>query len=172
MNALPASKVPLKIFLLEPIINDMNEDELIDGSVLEDQLADKRRHPRSVFTYPVEFKVFTKKSPHLSFVGYLKDISLGGACLQFEDKYGRFNIDEVNDSKVKISFTILDGEKVSILARIQWIKKFGPRTGSVKIGIEFKDAEGWQLEVVERLIGMKNKDRSMMWNLWDSTVNN
>lgn len=70
----------------------------------KEQLADQRRHPRAIFANPVEFKVFSGNP--VSFDGYLKDISRGDACLQFEDKYGRLNFDKVNDSQLRLSLSM------------------------------------------------------------------
>ncbi|RJQ18078.1 MAG: PilZ domain-containing protein [Nitrospiraceae bacterium] len=122
---------------------------------------------RSVFTYPVKFKVFRKTSGHSSFNGYLRDISIDGASLEFEDKYGRFSLKEANKSSIKISFSIPHEGKVNIFARIKWVKKSGSNGNCLSIGIEFKDMESWQLDTIEKLIGMKNKDHNMMWNLWE-----
>ena len=149
-------------FLLKTDIMFMDKENLIDGTVQKEQLANKRRHPRAI-AYPVEFKVFCENP--VSFDGYLKDISRSGACLQFEDRYGRLNFDKVNDSQLRLSLSMPEGNNVIILAQIKWVRKV-PGTVSCKIGIEFEYIESWQLDVIENLIGMKNKDHNMMWNLW------
>jgi hypothetical protein len=150
-----------------------HEDELIaaEADDVEDDVKDRRKYLRSEFTYPAEFKVFYQNLEHISFNGYLKDVSISGACLQLDDKYGRFNIKDTTNVKIKISFSVPNEDKVSIFAIIRWITKIDPRTFSVKIGIEFKDMEGWQLDIIEKLIGMKNKDHNMMWNLWEQYNN-
>lgn len=166
----------------EDVINDNDkenngasqyEDEPIasEADDIEDDVRDRRKYPRSEFTYPAEFKVFYQNLEHISFNGYLKDVSISGACLQLDDKYGRFNVKDTTNVKIKISFSIPNEDKVSIFAIIRWITKIDPRTFSVKIGIEFKDLEGWQLDIIEKLIGMKNKDHNMMWNLWEQYSN-
>lgn len=73
----------------------MQRDSLTDAENLdsiEEDPINRRRHPRSVFTYPVEFELFSQNGEKALFVGYLKDISLGGAGLQIDDPYGRFNV--------------------------------------------------------------------------------
>jgi hypothetical protein len=35
------------------------------------------------------------------------------------------------------------------------------------MGIEFSELDYRNLAIIERLIGMKNKDHNMMWNLWE-----
>lgn len=137
----------------------LKEEESFAGDDLN------RRPPRSTFAYPVKLALFTNKSDQMAFGGYLRDISSSGACVEFEDRHGRCSRNGIKDMKVKISFTILDREKVEIFALVKWVKRMADRAGSIKIGIEFKYMESW--DAVEKLIGMKNKDRSMMWNLWE-----
>lgn len=142
---------------------------LIDG--IEEDVRDRRKHPRSEFTYPTEFKVFSQNLENMSFNGYLKDVSMSGACLEFDDKYGRLNLKNASDVKIKISFSVPNEDKVSILAIIRWITKEEARTFSVKMGIEFQEMDSWQSNIIEKLIGMKNKDHNMMWNLWEQYNN-
>ncbi|RJQ51229.1 MAG: PilZ domain-containing protein [Nitrospiraceae bacterium] len=143
----------------------ISDDAGAEGNL--DDVVDRRKYPRSEFTYPVEFRLFSQNSEHASFKGYLKDISVSGACLQFEDRYGRFDSKEMNNAKIKISFSIPDGDKTSIFALIRWVGKSVPRNFLIMIGIEFQDIEPWQLGIVEKLITMRNKDHNMMWNLWE-----
>jgi len=138
---------------------------------VEEDVRDRRKYPRSEFTYPTEFKVFSQNLENMSFNGYLKDISMSGACLQFDDKYGRLNLKDARNVKIKISFSVPSEDKVSILAIIRWITKEEARTFSVIMGIEFQELDSWQLDVIENLIGMKNKDHNMMWNLWEQYNN-
>ncbi|MBI5056141.1 MAG: PilZ domain-containing protein [Nitrospirae bacterium] len=151
---------------ISPRVEELTEQEE-DDNASEDDLADRRKFPRAVFTYPVEFKLFSQSTEHVSYNGELKDISLSGACMQFEDKYGRLSLKDLNNAKIKITFSIPHGGKASILALIRWIKKIDPRSFSIKLGIEFQDVENWQMEAIEKLIGMRNKDHNMMWNLWE-----
>jgi hypothetical protein len=137
-----------------------------DESFPDDHL--NQRPLRSTFAYPVKLSLFTYESEHITFGGYLRDISTSGACVEFEDRHGRCSMKGIKNTKVKISFSILDGEKVEIFAQVKWVKKAADRTGSMKLGIEFKYMESW--DAIDQLIGMKNKDRNMMWNLWEQLL--
>jgi hypothetical protein len=148
----------------EEFISSVSED-------VEEDVRDRRKYPRSEFTYPAEFKVFSQNLENISFNGYLKDISISGACLQFDDKYGRLNLKDTSNVKIKISFSVPNEDKVSILAILRWVTKMDLKTFSVKIGIEFTELNGWQSDIIEKLIGLKNKDHNMMWNLWEQYNN-
>jgi hypothetical protein len=166
---------------IEDIVQDNDKENNMaanseDGPIIDDaanneDAVDRRKYPRSEFTYPVEFKIFSQNFDHMPFNGYLKDISIGGACLQFDDRYGRFNIKDMENVKLKISFSIPTEDRISIFAQIRRIDKTDPKSFSVTLGIEFKDLESWQLDCIEKLIGMRNKDHNMMWNLWEQYNN-
>lgn len=158
-----------------------NMDAVNDVSASGDDGARERRdYPRSEFTYPVEFRVFSRSSDSPSFNntnqtnfnGYLKDISLSGARLQFEDRYGRFDIKGMQHMRLKLTFKIPGGGRTSFFAEIRWIKKPDPKDFSIKMGIEFKEMEAWQSDAIGKLIGMRNKDHNMMWNLWEQHQDN
>jgi hypothetical protein len=144
----------------------MQEDNLTDVENRDETFVEQRRHLRSVFTYPVEFKLFSQKGEGLSFGGYLKDISLGGAALEIEDRYGRFNISDAENSRIILTLSISHQDKMKVLALIQWIKK-EEGASQIRMGISFKDLDYRDLTVIEKLIGMKGKDHNMLWNLWE-----
>jgi len=129
---------------------------------------DKRLHLRSTFTYPVEFKIFTQ-SP-VSLKGYLRDISLGGSCLEFDDPYRRVILKEALRATLKLSMSVPGFEKMFVLAKIQWITSV-ENTSMVKLGIEFKDVTMDQIDLINRLVGIRNKDHNMLWNLWEEYQN-
>jgi hypothetical protein len=144
----------------------MREDNLTDNENHEESAADRRRHPRSVFTYPVEFEIFLQRSENPTYHGYLKDISLGGAGLQIEDPYGRFNTEKAANGTLRLMISIPRQKKIYIFAHIQWIRKV-ETTSRVNMGIAFKDLDYETSLVIEKLIGLKGKDHNMMWNLWE-----
>lgn len=128
----------------------------------EEASANRRRHPRSSFTYPVEFNLFSQKAEGLSFdgmnlykghsgIGYLKDISLEGAGLQIEDEYGRFSVNEMERSRVKLTISIPRENKINIFAHIKWVTKI-KGTSHIKLGISFKDLDYRDLTAIEKLI--------------------
>lgn len=144
----------------------MQEDGLGDIETTEEYPVNRRRHLRSTFTYPVEFELYSQKGESTSFVGYLKDISVGGAGLQIEDPYGRFNVGKAEEGTVKLTLSIPRENKIYVWARIQWVKKI-EGTSQVNMGISFKDLDYESMTVIEKLIGLKSKDHTMLWNLWE-----
>jgi len=144
----------------------MREESGSTTESCEEALANRRRHPRSVFTYPVGLKIVSRTFETVSFLGYLKDISLTGAGLEIEDHYGRLNIDEAKNGRVILSLNIPHENKTHILAHIRWIRK-KEGASHVKIGISFKNLDYDDVTAIEKLVGLKGKDHNMMWNLWE-----
>jgi hypothetical protein len=132
---------------------------------------DQRRHERSSFAYPVEIKILHQGDEMVTFSGYMENISVSGAGIYFEDRYGRVNIRELHESKVKISITMPNGEKIVLISNPRWIRKDVPQRLYIQAGLEFEHVEPWQLDAIKNLIRLKNKDHNMMWNLWESYEN-
>jgi hypothetical protein len=170
-NHIPPNNIDINDDSVIDVDTTDNDATLNDATLQEEKANSKidyenrRQHLRSTFTYPVDVNVFSNKSEYMVFKGYLRDVSMSGACLDFEDKYGRCKINEIKNTTVKISFCILEKENVDIFAQVKWIEQAYHRTMSLKMGIEFKYMESW--DAIDKLIGMKNKDRNMIWNLWE-----
>ncbi len=131
---------------------------------------DNRRYSRHQFAYPVKFDLFKPSLATVSFTGVLYNISIGGACVQFEDKYGRIDLDSFKGSRVKLAIGVPEAEKVYLSAMIHWIRRASKKGFTILMGIEYKDIQDWQLDHIEKFIHLKNKDQKMLWNLWENHV--
>jgi len=134
------------------------------------ELTEQRRHKRHTFAYPVKFDLFQKPPVSISFTGVIYNISIGGACVQFEDKYGRLAIDTLQGSRIKLVISIPEVKKIHLSAVIHWVRRESETGFALDMGIEFKGIEDWQLEQIEQFINLKNKDQKMLWNLWEDYV--
>ena len=143
----------------------MQKKDLININ-LNEGFINKRKHLRSTFTYPVELKLFSQKTDGIPFSGYLENVSLGGAGLNIDDKYGRIDINGIKNAKIKLTLNIPRENRINIFAYIQWAKK-NKGTSEIKMGIAFKDMSYNELTIIEKLIGLKSKDHNMLWNLWE-----
>lgn len=162
----PVDPHSLRFWSLPPIISGMQEDNMTDAGDLEESPINRRKHLRSVFTYPVEFELLSQKPEGMVFAGYLKDISVGGAGLEIDDPYGRFSASRAENGTVRLTVKIPRENRIHIFAHVQWVRK-GDGTSQVKMGLSFKDLDYETSKVIEKLIGLKGKDHTMMWNLWE-----
>ncbi len=150
--------------LSKPYVGDRRREER-DGS-------ERRRHERSGFIYPVVLKIFSSQLSNSSFDGYIEDISISGAGIMFEDKYGRVELEGVNGSSIKIIVRMPHGDDVTLLSTIRWIIRDVSDNTIIKVGIEFQKMEEWQIKTINQLISLKNKDQNMMWTLFENYEKN
>jgi len=144
----------------------------MDGSMNGSPIIDQRRHKRAIFAYPVELKILFKSGDLLNFSGYMENVSEGGAGLIFEDRYGRIDLGQLSKAKIKLSFVMPHGEKVTIISSPRWMRKDVPERFYIKMGVEFENPAEWQLNAVKKLIKLKKKDHNMMWSLWEQFEKN
>ena len=130
---------------------------------------DRRKYERIGFTYPLELKIFSSQLTSTSFNGYIEDISVSGAGIKFEDRYGRIQIEGLSGTSAKLLIRMPHGDDIALLSTIKWIRRdIISKKFIVKVGIEFQRLEAWQLKTVKQLIRLKNKDQNMMWNLFEN----
>jgi hypothetical protein len=167
------------------------ENKAMDIHSLGGMETNRRRQPRSIFIYPVAFELFSNRQEPAFYngIGYLKDITLGGAGLQFEDKYGRFVIDEQENGRsrykdkygrfefseeenisIKFSLNLSREEKAVLFGSVCWLKKI-ENSFQARMGIAFSNLEPGVSAAVEKLIGFKNKDLHTLWTLWEQYQN-
>ena len=137
------------------------------NSMQESNPSDRRRHSRHDFAYPVSFKLLSKYAEFGSFNGFVQNMSISGASLDFEDRYGRLDIGELKGINIKVSFIMPQGGNLTIPCCIRRAVKDNTHAFAMQLGIEFINMEEWQIHALKELINRKNKDRNMMWTLWE-----
>jgi hypothetical protein len=145
----------------------VQEDNLTESNDLQEKAINRRGHLRSIFTYPVEFRLFSQKGTGgTAFAGYLRDISRGGAHLQIDDPYKRFNPQSAEGGRVILTLNIPRENRIKIFAHIRWVrrKEGSPR---IRMGVSFKGLNQEDVTVIDKLIGLKGKDQNMLWSLWE-----
>ena len=132
---------------------------------------ERRKFKRYVFSYPVDIKIFAPNYDGVWITTFLKDISMGGFCIQFPDHYVRIALHQVKNVRVKLKILQPDGETMFLLGSIRWAqrkKTYGKQM--MIMGIEFNSLPNWQAERLEQFILLKGKDHKMLWNLWDTYI--
>ena len=134
-------------------------------------LSEKRQYTRLKLAYPLELTLFSPNHMDKTFIGYIKNLSTKGACIQLEDRYNRFNMIERQDSWIELLIDMPQGELVSINTRICWIRNDClQKSFSILIGLEFKEIKEGQLEQIKRLSRIGKKDRQMIHALFDHHI--
>ncbi len=128
----------------------------------------RRRHRRVAFVYPVEFKILTPECGTKSFSGLFATLSMSGASFQCTDAYGLLGADNIVNARIKLKVSVPKHEQLILFARIRWMsKEDSAQKLSIMIGVEFEKPEESQLDVLESMITLRNKEHKMMWSLWD-----
>lgn len=140
----------------------------MESSVPRPPRVERRRHARSALTYPVECKLFLQTP--LILKGFLRDISLSGSCLEFDDPFRRIIPEEALKAPLKLSLAVPGIDKMSVLGKVRWIKKLEDST-AVRMGIELTEVSMYQVDLISKLLGLRNRDHSMLWNLWEEYQN-
>jgi len=134
-------------------------------------ISEQRKYPRLELSYQLELTLFSPNHMDKSFIGYFKNFSTKGACIQLEDRYNRFDKIEKQESWIKLIIDVPQGEQVSLNTRICWIKKDSLQKGfSILIGLEFKGIKEGQLEQIKRLSRIRKKDHQMLNDLFEHHV--
>ncbi len=131
--------------------------------------AENRKHPRTDFSFPVKISVYSQDfGSKKVFDGYIQNMSMIGACIHFDDKYGRIDMKELKGARVKLAIKVPRGEDVVLNAEVQWVRKEKPdHSFSIMMGIELREIAEWQVEQIEKFIHLRNKDHKMLWSLLD-----
>jgi c-di-GMP-binding flagellar brake protein YcgR len=138
---------------------------------MTNESSTRRRHRRVKFVYPVEFKILSPGFENRTFRGLFSTISVAGAGFYCKDKYGVLDLTRLEDIRLKLEINVLQEEQIVLIARVRYVRTDDVEQDfSVLIGVEFEDLFDWQLEKLEKIINLRNKDRKMMWNLWEHYV--
>ncbi len=161
---------PTELKLPPDDIQEMQSDSG-NEQMTEQDLIDRRKNPRTTFSYPAEFRLISPGTEQSYYRGFLQDLSLSGVCMEIEDRYGRLDLTNLPDAKIKIRVCTPQGETITLPSVIKWAKKQREQKFIIQMGIEFNSVEEWQLEGIRKLIILKNQDRNMMWNLLEQYEN-
>jgi len=132
---------------------------------------ERRKTERYEFSYPVDLKIFAPDYDGMWIAAFLKDISMGGFCIQFRDRYGRIALQQIKNVRVKLKLSEPGGENIFLLGVIRWTRrKKVDGEQMMFMGIEFKSLPNWQEEKLKQFILLKGKDHKMLWNLWDNYI--
>ncbi len=131
--------------------------------------VDDRKQSRTDFSFPVKISIYSQGFASKSkFDGYIQNMSMNGACIHFEDKYGRIYMKDLKGARIKFAIKVPRGEDIVLNAVINWARKEKPEHSfSIVMGIELREIAEWQFKQIEEFINLRNKDHKMLWNLLD-----
>ena len=136
---------------------------------MADPQGDQRRFRRAVLTHPIRFKLFARDARLAPTVGYVKDMSLGGARIRIQDRFGQVQATALRGQRAKLEITLPDGDTLHVVSLVTWVKRpITARQEEVELGVQFELLEGTQLQKISALLAMRHTDRTLLWSMWDS----
>ncbi len=129
---------------------------------------DRRRDPRAEVHHPIQFKLFSPEIGSPLVDGYLKDLSLRGARLGLNDRYGQLTGHTLKGLRTKLQIAVPDGDPLQLLCVVSWARPGRAKKTEVEVGLEFEAIEPWQLEKVEQFLSVRHTDQTMFWTMWDA----
>jgi hypothetical protein len=134
--------------------------------------ASVRRAVRHEIPIEVKLKIFLDEGNELESFGFTKDISLGGACIEFHEKHWGVKLEDLKDSNILIQINLPNvNETLEILGKILWGKKDGEsKEEGITVGIQFRDLSVSDRDFLEEYCFGCDGEQNLIWNLWETYV--
>ena len=132
-----------------------------------------RRSVRHEIPIKVNLKIFlTDDKTELDSVGYTRDISLGGACIEFEKKHWGVKKETVIDSDAMLHIYLPNvDETLEIMGTVLWIRKDTQADKDLSLmGIQFKTLSDADRDFLNEYCFGSDGEQNLLWDLWETYV--
>jgi PilZ domain/Cyclic nucleotide-binding domain len=132
-----------------------------------------RRSVRHEIPIKVNLKIFPADDEiELESVGYTKDISLGGACIELEEKHWGVSNETIVDSDAMLNIYLPNvDEFLEITGTVLWIRKDTQKDKNLSlIGIQFKTLSDADRDFLDEYCFGSDGEQNLIWDLWETYV--
>ncbi len=132
-----------------------------------------RRSVRHEIPIKVNLKIFLKDDKtELDSVGYTRDISLGGACIEFEKKHWGGKKEAVIDSDAMLHIYLPNvDETLEIMGTVLWVRKDTQADKDLSLmGIQFKTLSDADRDFLNEYCFGSDGEQNLLWDLWETYV--
>jgi hypothetical protein len=132
-----------------------------------------RRSARHGIPIKVDLKIFlSDDKTELDSVGYTRDISLGGACIELEEKQWVDKQERLIDSEAMLHIYLPNvDETLEILGTVLWIRKDPQEDKNLSlIGIQFKTLAEDDRDFLNQYCFGSDGEQNLIWDLWKTYV--
>jgi len=143
------------------------------GNANERSWASVRRSTRHEIPIKINLKIFlADDKTELDSVGYTRDMSLGGACIELEKKNWGDKQDSMVDLDAMLQLYLPNvDETLEIMGTVLWV---GKDTQSDKdlnlIGIQFNTMSDEDKDFLNEYCFGSDGEQNLIWDLWESYV--
>lgn len=132
-----------------------------------------RRSVRHEIPIKINLKIFlADDKTELDSVGYTRDISLGGACIEVDRKYWGGKEKKVIDSDAMLHIYLPNvDETLEIMGTVLWVRKDTQADKDLSlIGIQFKTLSDADRDFLNEYCFGSDGEQNLIWDLWETYV--
>ena len=132
-----------------------------------------RRSVRHEIPIKINLKIFmADDETELDSVGYTRDISLGGACIELEEKHWHAEQETVIDSDAMLHVYLPNvDETLEIMGTVLWVRKDTQREKDLSlIGIQFNTLSDADRDFLNEYCFGSDGEQNLIWDLWETYV--
>ena len=143
------------------------------GDAKERAWTSVRRSVRHEIPIKINLKIFlADDKTELDSVGYTRDISLGGACIELENKHWSVKQDAVVDLDTMLHLYLPNvDETLEIMGTVLWVRKVKQGNKDLSlIGIQFKTLSDADRDFLDEYCFGSDGEQNLIWDLWETYV--
>jgi hypothetical protein len=132
-----------------------------------------RRSVRHEIPIMINLTIFlADNKTEIDSVGYTRDISLGGACIELEKKHWSVKQETVIDSDVTLHIYLPNvDETLEIMGTVLWVRKDKQVDKDLSlIGIQFKTMSDADRDFLNEYCFGSDGEQNLIWDLWETYV--
>lgn len=132
-----------------------------------------RRSIRHEIPIKINLKIFlADDKTELDSVGYTRDISLGGACIEVDRKHWGGKEEKVIDSDAMLHIYLPNvDETLEIMGTVLWVRKDTQADKDLSlIGIQFKTLSDADRDFLNEYCFGSDGEQNLIWDLWETYV--
>ena len=105
-------------------------------------------------------------------MGYTRDISLGGACIELENKHWSVKQEAVVDLDTMLHLYLPNvDETLEIMGTVLWVRKVKQGNKDLSlIGIQFKTLSDADRDFLDEYCFGSDGEQNLIWDLWETYV--
>lgn len=101
--------------------------------------------------------------------GFMKNLSMGGMRAYMSEGYNPLDVDNLLGKRITVELSIpSSNERLDLDGKILWGMREGLGKKSLVVGIHFIDISPADLNSLQQLLSVGNRDHNMLWDLWDN----
>ena len=134
---------------------------------------DQRREKRQEVYHSIRIHIvspeWARSGLPARYDGSIKNLSMEGMCIYFNEGYNPLNADDLLGKRIKIDINIpFEDTRVFLLGEVRWATREEGAGHIVTLGVQFVEMTDFHLKNIGKLLALDANDHNMLWDLWDN----